>query len=70
MGQMGDSEAGGERSTTHPDQRQRFQWLHGRTLNKSEKIDILMGTQDAATDTSEWRAAWHVAPAWLIDHSW
>jgi hypothetical protein len=56
MGQMGGSEAGGERSTTHPDLRQRFQWLHGRTLNKSEKIDILMGSQDAATDTSEWPA--------------
>jgi len=56
MGQMGGNEAGGERSINHPDQRQRFQWLHGRTQNKSEKIDILMGTQDATTDTSEWPA--------------
>jgi len=53
MGQMGGSEAGGEPSTAHPDQRQGFQWLHIRIRNKSEKIDILMGIQDAATDTSE-----------------
>jgi hypothetical protein len=56
MGQMGGSETVGERPINHPDQRQRFQWLHGRTLNTLEKIDILMGTQDAATDTSEWPA--------------
>jgi hypothetical protein len=52
-GQTGGSEAGGEQSTAHPDQHQRFQWLHGHILNKSEKIDISTGTRGEATDTSE-----------------
>jgi hypothetical protein len=69
-GQTGGSEAGGEQSTAHPDQHQRFQWLHDHILNKSEKIDILMGTQDAVTDTNEWHATWHPASVWLPDHFW
>jgi hypothetical protein len=53
MGQTGDNEAGGERSTTLLVGRQILQWLHGRILSKTGKIGILMGTRGEATGTSE-----------------
>jgi len=53
MGQTGDNEAGGERSTTLLVGLQILQWLHGRTPSRMGKIDILMGIQGEATDTSE-----------------
>jgi len=53
MGQTDDNEAGGERSTALLGEPQILQWLHGRTLSKTGKIGILMGTQGEATGTSE-----------------
>jgi len=60
MGQTGDNEAGGVRSTTLLVELQILQWLHGRTLSKTGKIGILMGSRGEATGTSEWRATWLV----------
>jgi hypothetical protein len=60
MGQTDDNEAGGERSTTLLVGLRILQWLHGRTLNRMEKIGILMGNRGEATGTSEWRATWQV----------
>jgi len=57
MGQTDDSEAGGERSTTRLGGPQILRSLHGHTLSKTGKIDILMGTQGEATGTNEWRGA-------------
>jgi hypothetical protein len=53
MGQTGDNEAGGERSTILPGEPQILQLPHGHILSKSGKIGILMGTPGAATGTSE-----------------
>jgi len=53
MGQTGDNEAGGERSTTLLGEPQILQLPHGHILSKSGKIGILMGTPGAATGTSE-----------------
>jgi hypothetical protein len=43
----------GEQSTTLLAWPQILQWLHSRTLSKTGKIGILMGTQGEATGTSE-----------------
>jgi len=67
-GQTGDNEAAGEQSTTLLAWPQILQWLHSRTLSKTGKIGILMGTQGEATGTSEWRAAWPAVFLWWIDH--
>jgi hypothetical protein len=53
MGQTGDNEASGERSTILPGEPQILQLPHGHILSKMGKIGILMGTRGAATDTSE-----------------
>jgi len=70
MGQTGDNEAGGVRSTILLVGPQILQWLHGRTLSKTGKIGILMDTRGEATGTSEWRATWPVGFLWWIDHWW